>query len=273
MGKKVWLRKLGAEQRLQQGWGWEMAEDRRGGVERKGRMPDCQELWDLQKVYPNSPSWVSCSNTIRTPQSHILFCPFSPHLINFDCSNAAGAPLFHLLFFCLKGDRHERRKKEKLFSHWALIQHAIVPHIRDNRKAIHMQIPISLCTEHRLDSKLASQTLNNVGEDVSDNADVMRQKHQKDPETARQRKLSIKMSEFQHPYEDQIEFQDSIRHGPTFFYSLFTFCSENNLCSEWLVQSTNSFWFGCKAAMHRKWNPTTGVESVAKIPLRQLRAI
>lgn len=42
------------------------------------------------------------------------------------------------------------RKKKLLFSHRALIQHPYVPDIRGNRKAIRMQIPISLCTEHRL---------------------------------------------------------------------------------------------------------------------------
>lgn len=69
----------------------------------------------------------------------------------------------------------EEEKKELLFSHRAFIQHAIVPHIRRYRKAIHMQIPISLCTEHRLEkSNLASQTPNNVGEGASDNTDVTR---------------------------------------------------------------------------------------------------
>lgn len=80
------------------------------------------------------------------------FLPFFPHLINFYCSNAAGAPLFHLLFFASE-ETDMKEGKKMLFSHRALIQHAIMPHIRGNRKAIHMQIPISLCTEHRLEKQ------------------------------------------------------------------------------------------------------------------------
>lgn len=40
---------------------------------------------------------------------------------------------------------------EMLLSRPPLIQHAIMPDIKGNRKAIHMQIAISLCAKHRLE--------------------------------------------------------------------------------------------------------------------------
>lgn len=53
----------------------------------------------------------------------------------------------------MKEEEGGEKKKEMLFSHRVLVQHAILLHIRGNRKAIHMQIPISLCTEHRLEKQ------------------------------------------------------------------------------------------------------------------------
>lgn len=76
--------------------------------------------------------------------THLLPCFL--YLLSSYCSNAPREPVFNLLFFFLSQRRQTWKKEEKkelLLSHWVLIQHAIVPHIRGNRKAIHMQIPIS----------------------------------------------------------------------------------------------------------------------------------
>lgn len=101
-------------------------------------------------------------------------------------------------FLSLQENRHKRRQRKSspVGRSYSMLSY---PHIWGNRKAIHMQIQVSPCTEHRLEkknSKLASQTPNNVRKDASDNTDVTRRKHQTQPEKLHgKRKLSIKVSE------------------------------------------------------------------------------
>lgn len=177
------------------------------------------------------------------------------------CSNAARTPRLHLFFVCVCQGRATWWQK-MISSHRAPIQHVIVPHIRGHRKAIHMQMPISLCTVKttRKNSKFASQTPEHVGVHVSDNTDVMWWEHQTSPESVRKEGNVNQAVWARASCEDQTERQDNTRHLPTFlFWSSFTFCSDNA--------------FDCEAAMCIKWNAATQVESAAKMSQRQLWAI
>lgn len=93
-------------QRNRQG---EVAKDRRGGV--LEAVKAAMSYGTSRRSIPTLPAEHLTQTLFIYRNLAYLLVYFFRHSLNSYCSNAAERPLFHLLFFCLKGDRHERKKK------------------------------------------------------------------------------------------------------------------------------------------------------------------